>query len=217
MRSGRVGLGLSCAVIGCLAGVLGGCYDDDTAGAGAGGSTVTAGHVDGVGTDEAGTAACLGCHTEIQEAWSHASSHEVLFDCNGCHRLGPLLPHAKPVVLPTCDRCHSEAAHPAGGTSSCTDCHDPHGSSNLFLIRKAIRLPSGEVAGVVLTELEGASPGGRVRAGVDGEKPGTGLCEVCHTTTKHYDSAGTAAPHETGWCADCHDHQKGFAPSAAPP
>lgn len=189
------------------------CYDDDTTGLP---NDTAPAHGEGLGTEPGVVSVCLSCHAEIRGAWENPSSHAVLFDCNGCHDLGGTFTHELPISLPTCERCHSEAVHPAE-SSTCTTCHDPHGTSNLFLIRPHIWLPSGESADIHFTELAGAGPGGLARSGVPGEAAGTGLCEVCHTGTKHYDSGGTAAPHETRWCADCHSHQGGFSPSGAKP
>lgn len=197
----------------CLAALGAGCFVDD--GRGLAGPTSTgapdAGSVVGAGTDDATTARCLSCHETIAAAWSNLSSHQVLLDCNGCHALGTTFPHAMPVTLPVCATCHSEHAHPAGG-DACTTCHDPHGSPNVFLIRPVLDLPGGGTAEIHFTQVEGASADGLARAGVAGEKAGTGLCEVCHASTAHYDSAGTGTPHETKWCGGCHDHQGGFAP-----
>ena len=42
--------------------------------------------------------------------------------------------------------------------------------------------------------------------------PGTGICEVCHTTTRHYRADGTGSPHFTFSCLPCHLHAGGFNP-----
>lgn len=192
---------------------LSACFDDDTTGIPTAKETNPG---EGLGGEPGVVELCLSCHSEIREAWSQPSSHEVLFDCKGCHDLGGDFTHEVPISLPSCERCHSESVHPKNG-AACTTCHDPHGSTNLFLIRSSIVTPAGESVSVDFTSLAGAGPGGLVRAGVEGEVAGTGLCEVCHVATQHYNRSGTGAPHATKWCADCHDHQSGFAPSGNKP
>ncbi len=172
-------------------------------------SSVVSGPVaDGVGPDPAIVQKCLGCHSgDVGDAWSNASSHRVLFDCDGCHHIGSDVPHSTTPALPTCDTCHSNVTHQGG---KCTGCHDPHGSTNIFLIDPVIVLPDGGGAPIHFTAPEGASADGLVHGG-------TGLCEACHSTTTHYTAAGTGTPHQTAWCATCHLHSAGFAPPDAGP
>ena len=163
----------------------------------------------GVGTDLARDAQCVTCHADVGAAWATMSSHSLLHDCVTCHAVKAASGkgHAD---RPACAKCHSEATHPAG--ADCGTCHDPHGSPNAFLVKSSITLPSGGSAAVTVTKPEGASIAGVARAGVTGAQAGTGLCEVCHASTKFYDAAGKGATHSTKWCAECHVHAAGFAP-----
>ncbi len=110
----------------------------------------------------------------------------------------------EPVSYHACSDCHSEGPHPFGA-SSCTACHNPHGSDNAFLIKTRVTPPGGSASAPVhVAKPDGDTPDGLVHAG-------KGLCEVCHTTTKYYLVNGQGAPHDTGQCTKCHDHQAGFA------
>jgi hypothetical protein len=161
----------------------------------------------GIGQHEAANEACLDCHTEIAPRWALPSSHGRLLDCTHCHgTFGPGGPgHSDSRA---CSDCHSERTHPA--SAACTKCHDPHGTENAFVVRESIEIRPGTQVAVHFTTVEGASADGLARAGVEGQAAGTGLCEVCHATTRFYPSSGQGEPHETGWCPRCHLHQNGF-------
>jgi hypothetical protein len=133
----------------------------------------------------------------------------VLFDCTVCHVVSDPKGGPGHAERPACATCHSEAAHPEG--AACSGCHDPHGSDNAFLLRPTLDTPGG-AKDISVTRPEGASAEGLVRAGVPGAVPGTGVCEVCHTQTLHYNNSGTGLDHEAAWCPQCHSHQDGFPP-----
>lgn len=164
---------------------------------------------DGLGVDDGVIERCLSCHAAVVgDAWAQTNnSHHALLDCDACHHIGEDIPHATTPELPTCDGCHSEVAHQG---LPCTSCHNPHGSANAFLIRTQVMTPDGDVVDIHLTASEGATPDGLARYGVEGSTPGTGLCEVCHTTTIVARADGAGVPHTPDYCTDCHNHQQGF-------
>jgi predicted CXXCH cytochrome family protein len=135
-------------------------------------------------------------------------------NCETCHsedltpgRVGP--DHRS---VPVCADCHTkQMTHmdPAAGTpQQCLVCHTPHGSPNLFLVNTEITVPDGNVVPIDFNNLKGKADGSFASA----SDPGTGLCEVCHSTTFFYNSEGTGAPHFTNNCTVCHTHAAAFAP-----
>ena len=106
----------------------------------------------------------------------------------------------------------------------CIDCHDPHGDTNVSMIRDSVNTPTsspapgggsdsyGEpvstdslpVAVTFTDKTTGYGPGSYADSG----SPGSGICEVCHIQTLYYKNDGTGA-HEQGLCTDCHPHSVG--------
>ncbi len=132
------------------------------------------------------------------------------FKCTLCHDAA-----ATPGAdnLPTCAtaKCHpSQITHHPGDQQQCLACHHAHTSSNLALVREEIMTPSGASVPVEFTVLAGLAPGGLAHG------DGSGLCEVCHTTTDFYRADGNDDPHFTFTCFTCHPHALGFAPLPTP-
>jgi len=145
--------------------------------------------VDGTGTDQALVTKCLGCHA-LGEKWALGSSHSLLFDCSACH--AALKPSGRGhVTTRACAECHSSKSH---RQYRCVDCHDVHGSENLFLMRPVVLGERIELTTPVLVN------------------DGTGTCEVCHTNTAHYRRDLNGTEHTGAWCITCHSHGARFAP-----
>jgi len=158
---------------------------------------------------------CAFCHADTAEPMlAHGGHGSLRVSCQQCHnqdltpgRVGP--DHRS---VPECADCHAEQQthmDPAAGTpQQCLVCHTPHGSPNLFLVNEAITPPDGLPASIDFTNLRGKADGSFASV----SDPGSGLCEVCHATTRVYNSEGDGAPHFTNACTVCHTHAAAFAP-----
>jgi hypothetical protein len=141
-----------------------------------------------------------------------------------------------------CTDCHNLPTHSSQTTSTdygnwaveCLDCHTPHSTQNIFLVRKSLRTPKsgtktvnfhydddqiggednpGDVGGDNPTRLSflgdrSASDGGTPNAPFD-----DGICEACHTKTKFWRNTVDADhTHNAGTrCMKCHGHDAGFS------
>ena len=168
--------------------------------------------------DTAGGDDCLACHSAQADAWQNNSSHKTLYDCAFCHEQVLDTPGVGHRAKPGCDDCHSEATHiptyyPTGGFRliSCTTCHDPHGSQNIYLVQRHVLTGPGELSPINFQSIVGLGAGSYAAT-----EPGagSGLCEACHTATKFYNRYGTGEAHFTTRCTDCHNHAFGFLPNS---
>ena len=86
---------------------------------------------------------------------------------------------------------------------SCQVCHDPHGTTNVAMLRTSIAFRNSTAWVINFTN--------RTTGFVD-NVTNRGICQVCHTFTNHY-RAGQADNHMAGQkCTLCHDHRKAFKP-----
>jgi predicted CXXCH cytochrome family protein len=156
---------------------------------------------------------CTFCHGEVAEPLLAHGHGDAQIRCDSaCHasdlRPGEVGPGHRNV--PRCADCHDEQqTHQdaaAGTTGECTNCHTPHGSANLFLVKEVIAPPGGSARMVTFTSLDGRGDGGFTTG------TGAGLCEVCHRETRYFRSDGSGEEHFTFPCFTCHPHTAGFAP-----
>ncbi|MBW6511100.1 MAG: CxxxxCH/CxxCH domain-containing protein, partial [Desulfuromonadaceae bacterium] len=103
-----------------------------------------------------------------------------------------------------CTTCHTTiVTHQAKG---CTVCHDPHGSSNIYMVNTT---STGNYSGTVdFTALTGAGSYDESDAA-----NGDDLCATCHTVVAHNRADATGAPHNEGTdCFTCHNGHTNAAP-----
>ncbi|MBJ6802737.1 CxxxxCH/CxxCH domain c-type cytochrome [Geomonas propionica] len=104
-----------------------------------------------------------------------------------------------------CDYCHTNAAkvsgsklnvraHQATGLGAkCSDCHNAHGTTNSMMVNATINSTTVSFTGNNTFANAGQ----------------TGVCQVCHTTTKYFTKAGVPADahvDSTTDCTQCHAH-----------
>jgi predicted CXXCH cytochrome family protein len=156
---------------------------------------------------------CAICHTDEAARFAKPSGHQASFAaCSGCHAPGAAAtPGPGHRAIEACQTCHpANATHAPMGPPGfpCTQCHDPHGTDNARLVLDVLTTPSGTQVPIRFDNLLGRVDGSFASASA----PGTGVCEVCHTTTKFYRADGSGDPHFTFSCLPCHLHAAGFAP-----
>jgi DmsE family decaheme c-type cytochrome len=189
--------------------------------------------------------ACLACHEGgTRSAW-HAGAHEsaglACSDCHTVHRARDAV-LAKSTEQEVCETCHTRqraefqkaSAHPVkSGRMGCSDCHNPHGSTNPTLLVKPTLNQTctschAEKRGPVLWEHAPVaedcslchSAHGSVRPALLTQTPPL-LCQQCHSSASHPaiartgaalpggTAAGSAAFLLAGSCTNCHSQVHG--------
>jgi predicted CXXCH cytochrome family protein len=158
-------------------------------------------------------ATCAICHPDEAARLAMGNRHQAEFAnaCSSCHAEVTPEPGPGHRARSDCADCHSPervATHATGVAVPCTQCHEPHGSDNIRLVRDVIRTPQGIERSVLFDSLTGRADGSFASASA----PGTGLCEICHTSTEFYRADGAGVAHFTDSCLRCHPHDAGFFP-----
>jgi len=154
---------------------------------------------------------CPLCHEAEGTRFTLPSGHSEEFTCSGCHAQVSPEPGPGHRSITPCATCHETvASHAPGGTPfPCARCHEPHGTPNLSLVRAALETVQGPIVPIRFDNLTGRADGSFASL----SDPGSGICEVCHTTTQFYRADGSGPNgHFTLSCLPCHRHSDGFAP-----
>ena len=96
--------------------------------------------------------------------------------------------------------------------ADCSVCHDMHGgTSNLAMIRDVITTPNSGDKNVIFLYRTGTN------SFADGDTVYDGVCEVCHTSTRHHrnNSSDDTAHFDGDDCASCHLHSNEFSVTGA--
>ncbi|MBK5276767.1 MAG: CxxxxCH/CxxCH domain-containing protein [Desulfuromonadales bacterium] len=134
---------------------------------------------------------CLDCHDTNKQ---HRGGAGMLNDrfigllntkCDYCHDDTSLIPN------PTFNNMKSHI-DTNGRISDCADCHDPHGTTNLAMIR---------------TTVLGHSITFTTEAELIDQTTNRGFCQVCHTKTKYFRAGVPETIHDSTACFSCHDHK----------
>lgn len=169
---------------------------------------------------------CESCHADLKPGYAECG-HRAIPSCLSCH--GEQVTHHDPAVatLRQCTICHAPHGSPnlllvraevplsnpdnqveacvEGDAEACTVGSVCAGDSQSCGTPTAT---GGCAAPIRFDNLKGRADGSFASA----TRPGTGVCEVCHTTTAYYRADGKGAPHYTEACYACHTHERGFAP-----
>ncbi len=128
-----------------------------------------------------------------------------------------------------CLDCHNLPLHSSQTTSTkyqnwqivCLECHTPHDTRNLYVVRESIKTPRSGTKSVTFYNTTGDALNSYGNAAVGAST--TGICQVCHTQTRNpislaarWTNAGNSDPGHyqapgSQRCTLCHGHRSGFS------
>ena len=82
----------------------------------------------------------------------------------------------------------------------CKMCHDPHGTTNLSMVRTKLKGTWTNATTYTITYTNAVT-------GFVNTATNRGLCQVCHTRTAHYKAGVAETDHPTSGCLTCHSHR----------
>ncbi|GFO60527.1 cytochrome c [Geomonas silvestris] len=140
--------------------------------------------------------ACTGCHDSTSNHISSAlgTTNRLLsayvgalnVECNACHQ------DSTKVTAASLNMSTHVTVKGGSANMACASCHEPHGSSNISMLRSSIN-------GSTITVSDPIN-------GLVDNVTNRGLCQVCHTLTSHYRAGVPETGHYTSNCLNCHSH-----------
>jgi predicted CXXCH cytochrome family protein len=178
-------------------------------------------------TELASSEACMGCHGGEDSTRSFPDDFK---NAHGSAQAKLLSGVGDLVCTTTCHttiKSHTKITTGSlrpddwGNTYTCLTCHQPHGSTNFYLVNTTITVSGdpGPFNGSFSPVLDILDSGQADNGLANLTTPGTGVCEGCHTrtqapdTTPIYDNGGGGhggGKHATTSCVGCHPHTDGF-------
>lgn len=154
---------------------------------------------------------CPLCHEAEAARFELPSRHSERFACSGCHAEVTVEPGPRHRAIAACADCHDTTSHAPGGSAlPCAQCHEPHGTTNRSLVVDMLQTTQDGLVDILFDNIKGRADGSFASI----SDPGSGVCEVCHTTTAFYRADGSGPNgHFTFSCIACHEHQDGFEPT----
>jgi predicted CxxxxCH...CXXCH cytochrome family protein len=138
--------------------------------------------------------------------------------CQSCHATGSAgitvgSTTKNRTTSPTISSDHNGAKHTTSlsGGQFCWDCHNPHGDSNVYMIRDKAAQVSDRVTSAPSTQAATTVVFHNATTGTDFAKsasPYNGICNVCHTAGQvgHYSATSGDGHNSTSNCTWCHKH-----------